>query len=148
MQDTHVYEVVGRVLFRRSGNGVRTIVDCTVVRTRAIVSFNESGADVLIPVIISGYERFRFTTWLDGWKAEDNLDGSHGDLQSGRPVDVAVPTTDFNNMVASGRPEGPISMVERRMLQNTRPNPQDVPFNSPVVAVRIDGRWVEPDSRI
>ncbi|MBW4061208.1 hypothetical protein HJC99_01400 [Candidatus Saccharibacteria bacterium] len=95
-----------------------------------------------IPVIVTGYETYRFNTWLPGWTAADNLDGAGLDFQSGRPVDVAVPTADLEAMVATGRPVSNNALIAMHIASTGRANRR--PFGSPVVAVRINDRWVEP----
>jgi len=150
MQYTHVYEIVGQVLFRRSGNGVRTIVDCTIVRTRATAWLDESGigAKVQISAITTGYETLHFASWILDWHASDNADRANGDFQSGRPIDIAIPTAAFNAMVETGQAAQSYPSITDSMRDRSSSRRQGEPFHSPVAAVRIDGRWVEPDSRI
>jgi hypothetical protein len=154
MHDTHVYEIVGEAWFRRSGNRSGPPLGCKIVRTRAAllargeaikqrdlpIGFREGSvapesALAMVSVIVSGYENLVLSTWFDDWKNSDNLDGD--DFQAGRPVDVAVPVEIFNTLVTTGRP------VRSRVAGRDQ-RPRD--FASPIVAVRINGRWEEPEA--
>jgi hypothetical protein len=142
LDHTHVYEVVGEVLFRRSGHR-SNILQCKIVRTRVLSAAEEKNSlwTVSISEIMSGYGVYVFSTWFDDWGAGDNL--YKPDFESGRPIDVAIPIDIFNEIVTTGRlRETATSTAIRLML------PEDKqPYSQPVVAVRIGGRWVEPLGR-
>jgi len=133
MLDTHAFEIVGEVLFRRAGNNHGRVLRCKIVRTRATASITELGAAVMISLISNDYQVCHFDRWFEGWSDKHNLYGD--DLQSGRAIDVAVPVGVLEDMIDTGH--SPSSRVID-LGENQRP------FNSPVVAVRVDGRWEEP----
>jgi len=64
---THVYEVVGEVLFRRTGRR-SVVLQCKVVRTRVLFAKKINGLwSVKISEIISGYGAYVFDDWFEDW---------------------------------------------------------------------------------
>lgn len=139
MYETHVYELLGQVVFRRSGNRGHIPLRCEIVRTRGrLLEHDRNDYKVQLSVIVSGYETLRFGEWFDPWLKTDNMAGS--DFQSGRPIDVAVPVPILQQMIATGQP------VYSGSMANMVPGGPWAPrtYRLPVVAVRINDRWVEP----
>lgn len=142
MLETHVYEVVGEALFRRSGNNSREILQCKIVRTRARLT---PDGMVMISVLVTGYESLQFPQWFNDWTAEDNMPGN--DFQGGRPVDVAVPVEAYEHMLSTGYPVGggiSNALIRRSAGEASPTRERNKPFNPNIAAVLIDGRWVEP----
>ncbi len=137
MLDTHVYEVLpGEVLFRRSGNGTRGFMRCTVVRTRARAMKFADIYRVDVSLLVTGSQTLEFDDWFDDWTVQDDM-GRSRDMQSGRPIDVAIPTDMFDKLVRTG------DYSSQHMIQ-IEASDRYAPFGAPLVAVRIGDRWVEP----
>ena len=113
-QNLHVYEVIGESVIRVSGTGMPRL--CKIVRTRAAFAEpHEQGFRVAIADISSGYQYCYLPNWFSDWTEEYNI--QNGDMQSGRPVDIAFTTHDFEAILADGSPRE-------------------------IVAVRVGNRWV------
>ena len=136
MFDTHVYEVLpGELFFRRSGNDSRTFMKCKVVRTRGNAFPHEDGWIVGVSMLVTGSDDLLFREWFSDWDtARDNI-GSN--MQGGRPLEVAIEATILDRIIATG------THVSQHLihLEDERYRP----FGSPLVAIRIGERWIEPD---
>ena len=114
-QDLHVYEIIGEAVFRPSGRENPALL-CKLVRTRVrYVERIAKGFRVAIADIASGYQDCWLPSWFSDWTIEDNIHGD--DLQSGRPVDIAIEVQDFDGILADKQPRD-------------------------LVAVRVNDRWV------
>ena len=114
-QDLHVYEIIGEAVFRSSGTNSPMLL-CKLVRTRvAFVKPIANGFRVAIADIASGYQDCWLPSWFSDWTIEDNIHGD--DLQSGRPVDIAIEVQDFRGILTDKLPRD-------------------------IVAVRVNDRWV------
>ncbi|GAC1373057.1 MAG: hypothetical protein NVSMB39_7310 [Candidatus Saccharimonadales bacterium] len=135
MSDFHAYTTPDAVYFRRTG-GEKPPVKCKVLETRATWG---PGDLVSIADFGSGSGNYRFNNWFADWTDEDYMHPD--DLQSGRPIQIAIPVDAFEVLEAghtlpkwdAGWYFAPTGLGQR-----------DTPFRSPVAAVLIDGRWVEP----
>ena len=134
MQDTHVYEVLpGEIVFRRSGSNAQALVRCKVVVTRANMYKLDTGHfDVFVSLPSPGFERLTFTEWFADWTPEDNV---KEDKQAGRRIEVAVERTSLHRMFQIGLP-----LRQNAVLTDTGCRA----YGMPLVAVLVDGRWVEP----
>jgi hypothetical protein len=125
----HVYEVVGEVILRRSGNSAIP-VRCQVIRTRAMLK--EDGY-VQISSLGSGFSNdTRMPEWFPDWSEADNMADQFG--ATGRAIDIAVPLNSIEHVAANGTVP-PMVHAGKRVK----------PFYGEFAAVLIDGRWIEPE---
>ena len=146
MRYAHVFEVLpGEVIFRRSGNGVLRFKRCRQVKTRVLSVQKLDGGQVLaqISVLVTGYEHVLLPTWFADWEDSDCLNpGLDGDFQTGKAVVIAVGEDELEEMLATGAP------ITTEIVYSDPSTRDSEPFSAPVVAVLIDGRWVEPLSSV
>jgi len=158
MDNLHIYEIRGSFLVRRPGNSVRHIMQCTVIRTQVgfINQLDGGAVEAGISLIASGFQSVRFSRWFKDWIYPSDVNHT-GDAISfptdkhqaidGRFIDVAVESIAFDEILKTAHFVG--QHYVDTVSGNTAHPEENIlhrPYSSPVVAVCIDGDWIEPIS--
>lgn len=142
MSRVHVFEIIGEIILRPSGNAGFPPVPCKVIRTRC---WRQPDGTVMFNELTTGHDHYHFSTWFKDWSARDNFNGD--DFQSGRPVDVAIPVVVYDQLVGTGEPVMRSTILggtARRSGFFARIARPDDLVQAPIAAVKIDGRWEFP----
>ena len=145
----HVIEVPGNgeILLRRSGDDVRKIMHCKVLRTQGVMSrHGDNDFGVMIVDVSPGFFTLHFTHWFSDWSEEDNLheqtsQGRH--VYSGRQFEIAYDTLAYESAVKKGS-HHTMSNIDPLTGMTPADKPTYEPYCYPIVAVRIDNQWTEP----
>ena len=153
----HTYEIMGNFLFRRPGNDVRHIMQCTAIRTQVgpIERLEDNHVLVGISLVTTGFQQLLFNTWFTDWiyptsrdPDSDAMSFPPNEYQAtyGRHIIVAVETNRLNQMIETGHwIDGHWIDAVNGEITDPDTTPQRYrPYSSPVVAAFINSQWMEP----
>lgn len=153
MKALHVFDVTGDVLFRRDGDESR-LIPCKVIQTRGLVTQIQDGFNVLILDLASGFVNYNFDHWIKNWNEEvDNVSLLSGrNVYDGKRFSVAYNRTAFDSVMETGKNVRQ-TYVDAAALSTShskdgyKSDREDLCAH-PILAVLIDGLWVEPTSML